>query len=42
MFLQGPCQERGGVGGLVDIGRRVDFDVMATVVGWKSKLFLWR
>jgi hypothetical protein len=39
MFLQGPRQERGGAGGLVDVGWMVDFDVVANVVGWKSELF---
>ncbi len=39
MFSQGPRQEWGGAGGLVDIGWMVDFDVVATVVGWESKLF---
>jgi hypothetical protein len=33
MFLQGPCQEQGGVGGLVNFGWMVNFDVVATVVG---------
>jgi hypothetical protein len=30
------------VGGLVDFGWMVDVDVVVTVVGSKSNLFLWR